>query len=43
MNIEISQVNGISIAEIISDDILMSEAQDALDLIADCGYSYPQN
>ena len=38
MNIEISQINGVSIAEVISDDILIKETQDALDLMADCGY-----
>jgi hypothetical protein len=38
MKIVISQINDISIAEVISDDIIINETQDALDLMADCGY-----
>jgi len=38
MQIEINQINGINIAEVISDEILIRETQDALDIMADCGY-----
>jgi hypothetical protein len=38
MKIEIKQVNGINLAEIVSDNILIKETQDALDLMADSGY-----
>jgi hypothetical protein len=38
MRIDISEINGIKIAEIIADSIVISEVQDALDLMADCSY-----
>jgi hypothetical protein len=38
MEIEIKDINGGSVAEIKSDDIVITNAQDALDLMADCGY-----
>jgi hypothetical protein len=38
MKIEISEINGISIAEIISDSILIKKTQDALDIIAESNY-----
>jgi hypothetical protein len=38
MKIKIKQVNGINLAEIISDNILIKETQDALDLMADSVY-----
>jgi len=38
MKIEISQINGFSIAEIISEDVLILEVQDALDIMGDCNY-----
>jgi len=38
MKIEISQINEISIAEIISEDIIINSTQDALDIMADCSY-----
>jgi hypothetical protein len=38
MKIEISQINGVEIAEITSEEILIHEVQDALDIMADCGY-----
>ena len=39
MNIEYTQVNGQTIAEIVSDDILIHNAQDALELLVNCGYN----
>ena len=36
MNIEITKINGINIAEIVSEEIVIKETQDALDLMADC-------
>jgi hypothetical protein len=38
MKIEISHINGISIAEIISEEVLIVEVQDALDIMGDCNY-----
>jgi hypothetical protein len=38
MNIEISTVNGVTIAEIISEEKVIIEVQDALDLMGDCNY-----
>lgn len=38
MKIKVSQTNNTSIAEVISDDILINEVQDALDLMANCDY-----
>ena len=38
MRINISDVGGIQIAEVISDKILFNTSQDALDIIANCGY-----
>ena len=38
MNVELHTINGIPIAEVVSDRIIISETQDALDLMADCGY-----
>lgn len=38
MKIEINQVNEIKVAEIVSDDILIHETQDALNLMAESAY-----
>jgi hypothetical protein len=38
MKIEISQINGVNIAEIVSEDILIKETQDALDIMANSNY-----
>lgn len=38
MRINISEISSVSIAEIIADNIVISEVQDALDLMADCDY-----
>lgn len=38
MKINIINVNGTDIAEIESDNIVINEVQDALDLMADCSY-----
>ena len=38
MKIQIKQVNGVKISEVISDKVLISDSQDALDLMANCGY-----
>jgi len=38
MQIEIHQINGTSIAEIISDEVIINETQDALDLMAESNY-----
>ena len=38
MNIEIHNINGTAIAEVISEKCVINEVQDALDLMADCGY-----
>lgn len=37
-NIDISELNGTKVALITSENILIKETQDALDLMADCGY-----
>jgi hypothetical protein len=38
MEITISEINGIQLAEIISDKIIITETQDALDIMAECNY-----
>ncbi|NOU16221.1 MAG: DUF4180 domain-containing protein [Bacteroidales bacterium] len=38
MKIEISQINGISIAEIISESIIINSTQDVLDIMGNCNY-----
>ena len=38
MKIEIHNINGTVIAEVISEKCIINEVQDALDLMADCGY-----
>jgi hypothetical protein len=38
MKIEICQFNGVAIAEIISDKILIREVQDALDIMGECSF-----
>jgi hypothetical protein len=38
MEIRISETKGIKLAEVIADNIIINEVQDALDLMADCGY-----
>ena len=38
MTINITEINGIKIAEIIADSIVINEVQDALDMMADCSY-----
>ena len=38
MKIEISEIGGVAIAEIVSDEVVINETQDALDLIANIGY-----
>ena len=38
MEIKFIQINSIGIAEIISDEILIKNTQDALDIMADCSY-----
>ena len=38
MKIEINKVNEILLAEIISEEIIINETQDALDLMAECNY-----
>lgn len=38
MRIKISQTNNSSIAEVISNDVIIKEVQDALDLMANCSY-----
>jgi len=38
MKIEIIKINGINIAEIISDKVVINETQDAVDLMADLSY-----
>ncbi|QHT68188.1 DUF4180 domain-containing protein [Rhodocytophaga rosea] len=39
MKIEYIEVNGQTIAEIVSDDIIIHNAQDALELLVNCGYN----
>lgn len=43
MKIEILKINGISIAEVISEDILIKTTQNALDIMADCNYKGAEN
>jgi hypothetical protein len=38
MKIEISQINGINVAGVTSESLVISNLQDALDLIGNCGY-----
>jgi hypothetical protein len=38
MEIKFIEINGIKIAEILSDAILINKTQDALDIMADCNY-----
>jgi hypothetical protein len=38
LKINIHNINGINIAEIISDEIVISNTQDSLDLMANCDY-----
>ncbi len=38
MKIKVSQTDNTSIAEIISEDVIIKEVQDALDLMANCSY-----
>ncbi len=39
MQINTTQSNGISVAEIVSENIVINEVQDALDLMAECRYN----
>jgi hypothetical protein len=43
MQIDLVEIKGVSIAEIISDEIVIRNTQDALDLMADCGYQGARN
>lgn len=38
MEINITEINGVPIAEITAGNIIISNAQDALDIMANCGY-----
>jgi hypothetical protein len=38
MKIEIFHINGVEIAEVVSEKIIIKEIQDALDLMANCNY-----
>jgi hypothetical protein len=38
MEINIIDINGILIAEVVADTIVINNAQDALDIMANCGY-----
>lgn len=38
MEIKIKQLKGINIAEVISDEVLIQNVQDAVDLMAECNY-----
>lgn len=38
MKTDIIEINGINVAVIAADEIIISSVQDALDLMADCGY-----
>lgn len=38
MRIDLTYINGIFIADVISEGVIIHETQDALDLMADCGY-----
>jgi len=42
MEIKIIEHNGVKMAQIISDEIVISTAQDALDLMAECSYEGAQ-
>lgn len=43
MEIQIRQINGVTLAEVIADNVIIQETQDALDLMADCGYRGSKN
>ncbi|MEQ9377116.1 MAG: DUF4180 domain-containing protein [Imperialibacter sp.] len=43
MDIVISQHNGVDIAEVISDELTIKDAQDALDVMANCSYQGADN
>ena len=38
MDIKIKKLKGINIAEIVSDEVLIQDVQDAVDLMAECNY-----
>lgn len=39
MQIKTSNIDGVSVAEIVSEEVVIHDVQDALDLMADCRYS----
>lgn len=43
MNLEISTVNGIEIAHIKAEGVIIANAQDALEIIANCNYQGAEN
>lgn len=43
MEIVITQQNGVNIAEVISDDLIIKDSQDALDVMANCSYQGADN
>lgn len=43
MKIELISINGTQIAEVTASEIIMNDVQDALDLMADCGYQGARN
>lgn len=43
MEIVITQQNGVNIAEVISDDLMIKDSQDALDVMANCSYQGADN
>ncbi|WP_416864162.1 MAG: DUF4180 domain-containing protein [Imperialibacter sp.] len=43
MDIAISQHNGVDIAEVISNELTIKDAQDALDVLANCSYQGADN
>lgn len=43
MNIRIKEVKGVSIAEVISNNIIINNVQDALDVIGNCDYLGARN
>jgi hypothetical protein len=43
MEIVISEYNGINVAEVISDELTVKDAQDALDVMANCSYQGADN
>jgi len=43
MDIVISQHNGVDIAEVISNELTVKDAQDALDVLANCSYQGADN